>query len=94
MQHNIPGLPAAPGIVPPLVAASSSSTRPTSPRTPRRKIFTDADLAPWLHSEAYDHLQSTILRLTAAVVARPNDHDCFESEVRLALPISSAVRAG
>ncbi|GAA5900560.1 hypothetical protein JCM8208_000535 [Rhodotorula glutinis] len=85
MQHNIPGLPAAPDIVPALVASSSSSTCPTSPRTPRRKIFTDADLAPWFRSEAYDHLQSTILRLTAAVVARPNDHDCFESEATTVL---------
>ncbi|GAA5934681.1 hypothetical protein JCM3775_002027 [Rhodotorula graminis] len=80
MQHNIPGLPAAPPIVPPLLASSSSSSCPTSPRTPRRKIFTDADLAPWFRSEAYDHLRATILRLTTAVVARPNDHNCFESE--------------
>ncbi|GAA5841883.1 hypothetical protein JCM9279_003142 [Rhodotorula babjevae] len=80
MQHTIPGLPAAPAIVPPLVSSSPSSSCPTSPRTPRRKIFTDADLAPWFRSEAYDHLHRTILRLTTAVVGRPNDHECFESE--------------
>ncbi|TNY20956.1 hypothetical protein DMC30DRAFT_446630 [Rhodotorula diobovata] len=44
------------------------------------QIFTDADLAPWFRSEAYDHVQATILRLTAAVVGHPNEDECLESQ--------------
>ncbi|BGP49724.1 Serine/threonine-protein phosphatase 2A activator 1 [Rhodotorula kratochvilovae] len=78
MQSAIPGLPPPPPLVPPL--APSSTEEPTAPRAPRRKIFTEADLAPWFRSEAYAHLQGTILRLTYAVVGRRNDdNECFES---------------
>ncbi|GAA5990186.1 hypothetical protein JCM10908_005863 [Rhodotorula pacifica] len=75
--------------VPPFVAAvdtssTSSSESPSantsSTRTPRRKIFTEADLAPWFRSSAYADLERTILRLAAAVQGKNNSVECVRSE--------------
>ncbi|GAA6049131.1 hypothetical protein JCM3770_003901 [Rhodotorula araucariae] len=87
MQSAIPGLPPAPPLVPPLAPSSppSPGLESATPRPPRRKIFTEADLAPWFRSEAYAHLQGTILRLTHAVVGRHNDDECVQSAATLTL---------
>lgn len=61
---------------------SSSSSPAQAARPPRRKIFTEADLAPWFRSNAYADLERTILRMTAAVQGKSNKVECFESEVR------------
>ncbi|KWU42391.1 Phosphotyrosyl phosphatase activator, partial [Rhodotorula sp. JG-1b] len=80
--------------IPPFVASAAvddaSSSTPSSSslsppaRPPRRKIFTEADLAPWFRSNAYADLERTILRMTAAVQGKSNKVECVESEVRAA----------
>lgn len=88
MEGRIAGLPAIPVLVPALPSPSSStpasSTSPLRSRAhaPRRRIFTEQDLQPWFRSEALEHVQTTILRLTQAVQGRTNDEACVESEVR------------
>ncbi|GJN90408.1 hypothetical protein Rhopal_003419-T1 [Rhodotorula paludigena] len=86
MEGRIAGLPAIPVLVPALPSPSSStpasSTSPLRSRAhaPRRRIFIEQDLQPWFRSEALEHVQTTILRLTQAVQGRTNDEACFESE--------------
>ncbi|BGP56647.1 Serine/threonine-protein phosphatase 2A activator 1 [Rhodotorula sphaerocarpa] len=58
---------------------ANAARPPPSARTPRRRIFTEEDLAPWLRSSAYADLERTILRLTAAVQGQSNEVECWES---------------
>lgn len=84
-------LPVPPFVEAAAVAPSTTSTSSSEPaaaapgRTPRRKIFTEADLAPWFKSNAYADLERTVFRLTAAVQGQSNAVACVESEVRLLL---------
>lgn len=52
-----------------------------SPSSPRRKIFTAADLEPWFASRAYADLEAYTLELCHSVVGKKVDDECFESEV-------------
>lgn len=61
---------------------ANAARPPPFARTPRRRIFTEEDLAPWLRSSAYADLERTVLRLTAAVQGQSNEVECWESPVR------------
>ncbi|BGP33535.1 Serine/threonine-protein phosphatase 2A activator 1 [Rhodotorula toruloides] len=73
-------LPPTPPFVPPIAASTPPESSSAPPRPPRRKIFTEQDLAYWLRSEAYQHVETTILRLTAAVRGKANEEQCREGE--------------
>ncbi|GAA5874680.1 hypothetical protein JCM3774_004780 [Rhodotorula dairenensis] len=77
----VPSFVAAAVVAPPSPSSSSATTATTAAgRTPRRKIFTEADLAPWFKSSAYADLERTVFRLTAAVQGQSNAVACTESE--------------
>lgn len=57
-------------------------TPPFKSGAPKRKIFTEADIQPWLDSEAYDYLETLIARMSYAVDGKSVEDPCKESEVR------------
>ncbi|GEM08613.1 hypothetical protein Rt10032_c06g2630 [Rhodotorula toruloides] len=73
-------LPPTPPVVPPITLFTPPESSSAPPRPPRREIFTEQDLAYWLRSEAYQHVETTILRLTAAVRGKADEEVCHEGE--------------
>lgn len=57
-------------------------TPPFQSGAPKRKIFTETDIQPWLDSEAYDYLETLIARMSYAVDGKSVEDSCKESEVR------------
>ena len=70
---QLSALPSVPHVVP----------DPAVDYTPTRKIFTEADIANWIDSEAYYCIELIIARLSVAVDGKKIEDTCHESEVRL-----------
>lgn len=87
----------------PLASSDSAPTPPSPPPSlplitdlshcapPVRKIFTDQDIPNWLDSEAYDYIETLILRLSAAVEGKTVEDTCVESEVSRSLTSGGGV---
>ena len=70
---QLSALPSVPHVVP----------DPAVDYTPTRKIFTEADIANWIDSEAYYCIELIIARLSVAVDGKKIEDTCHESQVRL-----------